>query len=212
VSAFSRRFGDPGRKRKGTPADLLIIGLGNPGPQFDGTRHNVGAAVVQELADRAGARLRKSKARALTAGVLMNDKRVVLAFPQTFMNNSGESVRLLVRGYSIQEANHIVIVHDELDLETGRLRLKEGGGLAGHNGLRSITQHIGTTEYVRLRIGIGRPPTSQSGADYVLRRPGRAEKAELDSAVQRAADAVELVTEVGVDAAMATVNQRPNSI
>ncbi len=212
MSAFSRRFGDPGRKRKGTPADLLIIGLGNPGLQFAGTRHNVGAAVVQELADRAGTRLKKSKARALTAGVLMNDKRVVLAFPQTFMNNSGESVRLLVRGYGIQEANHIVIVHDELDLETGRLRLKEGGGLAGHNGLRSITQHIGTTEYVRLRIGIGRPPASQSGADYVLRRPGRAEKAELDAAVQRAADAVELVTEVGVDTAMATVNQRPGSI
>ena len=209
MSAFSRRFGDPGRKRKGTPADLLIVGLGNPGSQFEGTRHNVGAAVVQELADRAGARLRKSKARALTAGVLMNDKRVVLAFPQTFMNNSGESVRLLVRGYGIQEANHIVIVHDELDLETGRLRLKEGGGLAGHNGLRSITQHIGTTEYVRLRIGIGRPPASQSGADYVLRRPGKAEQRELDAAVQRAADAVELLTEVGAEAAMATVNRRP---
>lgn len=212
MSAFSRRFGDPGRKRKGTPADLLIIGLGNPGPQFEGTRHNVGAAVVQELAGRAGTRLKKSKARALTAGVLMNDKRVVLAFPQTFMNNSGESVRLLVRGYGIQEANHIVIVHDELDLETGRLRLKEGGGLAGHNGLRSITQHIGTTEYVRLRIGIGRPPASQSGADYVLRRPGRAEQKELEAAVQRAADAVELLTEVGVEPAMASVNQRPKSV
>lgn len=209
MSAFSRRFGDPGRKRKGTPADLLIVGLGNPGSQFEGTRHNVGAAVVQELADRAGARLRKSKARALTAGVLMNDKRVVLAFPQTFMNNSGESVRLLVRGYGIQEANHIVIVHDEIDLETGRLRLKEGGGLAGHNGLRSITQHIGTTEYVRLRIGIGRPPASQSGADYVLRRPGKVEQQELEAAVQQAADAVELLTEVGVEAAMATVNRRP---
>lgn len=211
MSAFSRRFGDPGRKRKGTPADLLIIGLGNPGAQFEGSRHNVGAAVVQELAERAGARLKKSKARALTAGVLMHDKRVVLAFPQTFMNNSGESVRLLVKGFGIQEANHIVIVHDELDLETGRLRLKEGGGLAGHNGLRSITQHIGTTEYVRLRIGIGRPPTSQSGADYVLRRPGKAEQRELELAVQRAADAVEQLTEVGVEAAMETVNRRPNS-
>lgn len=208
MSAFSRRFGDPGRTRKGTPADLLIVGLGNPGEQFVGTRHNVGADVVRELADRAGARLRKSKARALTAGVLMHDKRVVLAFPQTFMNNSGESVRLLVRGYGIQEANHIVIVHDELDLDTGRLRLKEGGGLAGHNGLRSVTQHIGTTEYVRLRIGIGRPPASQSGADYVLRRAGKAEQQELDHAVQHAADAVELLTEVGVEAAMATVNRR----
>ena len=156
MSAFSRRLGEPGRK--GTPADLLVVGLGNPGDQFEGTRHNLGAAVVQVLADRAEARLRKTKARALAAGVLMNDNRVVLAFPLTFMNHSGEAVRLLVRSYGIQEANHIVIIHDELDLESGRLRLKAGGGLAGHNGLRSVTQHIGTTEYIRLRIGIGRPP------------------------------------------------------
>lgn len=206
MSAFSRRLGEPGRK--GTPADLLVVGLGNPGDQFEGTRHNLGAAVVQVLADRAEARLRKTKARALAAGVLMNDKRVVLAFPLTFMNHSGEAVRLLVRSYGIQEASHIVIIHDELDLDVGRLRLKEGGGLAGHNGLRSITQHIGTTEYVRLRIGVGRPPASQVGSEYVLRKPGKAEKVELDAAVEAAADAVELLTEVGVEPAMATVNRR----
>ncbi|MGI9595363.1 MAG: aminoacyl-tRNA hydrolase [Acidimicrobiales bacterium] len=206
MSAFSRRLGEPGRK--GTPADLLIIGLGNPGDQFEGTRHNLGAEVIQVLADRAEARLRKTKARALAAGVLMNDKRVVLAFPLTFMNHSGEAVRLLVRSYGIQEASHIVIVHDELDLEVGRLRLKEGGGLAGHNGLRSITQHIGTTEYVRLRIGIGRPPASQVGSEYILRKPGKAERVELNAAVEAAADAIELLTDVGVEAAMATVNRR----
>ncbi len=206
MSAFSRRLGNPGRK--GTPADLLIVGLGNPGDQFEGTRHNVGADVVAELADRAGARLRKTKARALATGILLNDKRIVLAFPQTFMNNSGESVRLLVRSFGIQEANHIVIVHDELDLDVGRLRLKEGGGLAGHNGLRSITQHLGTTEYVRLRIGVGRPPASQSGADYLLRRPSKEHRAILDQAVIDAADALELMTEVGVEATMAQVNRR----
>lgn len=206
MSAFSRRLGEPGRK--GTPADLLVVGLGNPGDQFEGTRHNLGADVVQLLADRAEARMRKTKARALAAGVLMNEKRVVLAFPLTFMNHSGEAVRLLVRSYGIQEASHIVIIHDELDLDVGRLRLKEGGGLAGHNGLRSITQHIGTTEYVRLRIGVGRPPASQVGSEYVLRKPGKAEKVELDAAVGAAADAVELLTEVGVEAAMATVNRR----
>lgn len=206
MSAFSRRLGEPGRK--GTPADLLIVGLGNPGEQFEGTRHNLGADVIQLLAARAEARLRKTKARALAAGVLMNDKRVVLAFPLTFMNHSGEAVRLLVRSYGIQEASHIVIVHDELDLDVGRLRLKEGGGLAGHNGLRSITQHIGTTEYVRLRIGIGRPPASQVGSEYILRKPGKAERVELNAAVEAAADAIELLTEVGVEAAMATVNRR----
>ncbi|MEM9563344.1 MAG: aminoacyl-tRNA hydrolase [Actinomycetota bacterium] len=209
MSAFSRRLG--GQGRKGTPADLLIIGLGNPGQQFEGTRHNLGADVVEVLAERAGTRLRKTKARALAAGVLMSDQRVVLAFPQTFMNNSGESVRMLVRSYGIQEANHIVIVHDEIDLDVGRLRLKAGGGLAGHNGLRSITQHIGTTEYIRLRIGVGKPPPSQEVSEYVLRRPGKAEQANLDVAVQEAADAIELLTEVGVDQAMASVNRRTRS-
>ncbi len=206
MSAFSRRLGEPGRK--GTPADLLFVGLGNPGEQFDQTRHNVGAAVIENFAKRSDARLRKTKARALAAGVLMNDKRIVLAFPQTFMNNSGESVRLLVRSFGVKEPHHIVIVHDELDLEPGRLRLKQGGGMAGHNGLKSITQHLGTTDYVRLRIGVGRPPASQQGADYVLRRPGRAEKVVLDEAVEDATDALELLVEVGIDGAMAQINRR----
>ncbi len=206
MSGFSRRLG--GRERKGTPADLLVVGLGNPGEQFEGTRHNLGADVVQVLAERAGTRLRKTKARALAAGVLMSEQRVVLAFPLTFMNHSGEAVRKLARAYGIQEANHIVIIHDELDLEVGRLRLKAGGGLAGHNGLRSITQHIGTTEYNRLRIGIGKPPASQVGKEFILRKPGKAEQEVLDTAVQEAADAIELLIEVGVDAAMARVNRR----
>ena len=207
MSQFARRLGKPGRK--GTPADLLVVGLGNPGEQFGGTRHNVGAAVVDVLAHRADTRLRKTKARAFAAGVLMNDLRVVLAFPQTFVNNSGEAVRLLVQSYGIQEAHHIVIVHDELDLETGRLRLKAGGGLAGHNGLRSITNHLGTTEYIRLRIGVGKAPISQSGADWVLRRPGKADREILDDAVERAADAIDQLTSEGVERTMSTVNRRP---
>lgn len=209
MSQFARRLGRP--DRKGTPADLLVVGLGNPGEQFEGTRHNVGAAVVAELAARAGTGLRKTKARALAAGVLMSDQRVVLAFPQTFMNNSGEAVRLLVQSYGIQEAHHIVVIHDELDLESGRLRLKAGGGLAGHNGLRSITNHLGTTEYIRLRIGVGKPPPSTAGAEWVLRRPGKAEKEVLDDAVQRAADAIEQLTADGVERTMVDVNRRPPS-
>ncbi len=201
-------MGKPGRK--GTPADVLVVGLGNPGEQFVGTRHNVGAAVVETLAARADTRLRKTKARALAAGVLMSDKRVVLAFPQTFMNNSGEAVRLLVQSYGIQEPDHIVIVHDELDLEAGRLRLKAGGGLAGHNGLRSVTSHLGTTEYVRLRIGVGKPPISMAGGDWVLRRPGKADREVLDVAVEQAADAIEQLVAEGVERTMATVNRRPS--
>jgi PTH1 family peptidyl-tRNA hydrolase len=206
VSQFARRLGSP--DRRGTPADLLVVGLGNPGQQFEGTRHNVGAAVIDRLADRADTRLRKTKARALAAGVLMGEKRGVIAFPQTFMNNSGEAVRLLVRSYGIQEAHHIIVVHDELDLETGRLRLKEGGGLAGHNGLRSITNHLGTTEYVRLRIGVGKPPASQHGSEWVLRRPSKADQEILETAVEKAADAVEQLTAEGVERTMATVNRR----
>ena len=209
MSQFARRLGKPGRK--GTPADLLVVGLGNPGPQFEGTRHNVGAAVVEVLAERAGTRLRKTKARALAAGVLMSGKRVVLAFPQTYVNNSGEAVRLLVKSYGIQEAHHIVIVHDELDLEMGRLRLKAGGGLAGHNGLRSVTNHLRTTEYIRLRIGVGKPPISYSGSDWVLRRPSKTDQEVLDDAVERAADAIEQLVAEGVERTMATVNRRPAS-
>lgn len=206
MSQFARRLGRP--DRKGTPADLLVVGLGNPGEQFEGSRHNVGAAVVETLAGRAGTRLRKTKARAMAAGVLLSDKRVVLAFPQTFMNNSGEAVRLLVQSYGIQEAHHIVVVHDELDLECGRLRLKAGGGLAGHNGLRSITNHIGTTEYIRLRIGVGKPPASMTGADWVLRRPTKADGELIDVAVERAADAIEQLAADGVERTMAEVNRR----
>ncbi len=152
--------------------------------------------------------MRKSKARSLVAGVLMSDKRVVLSFPQTFMNNSGEAVRLLVKSYGVQEAHHIVIIHDELDLDVGRLRLKAGGGLAGHNGLRSITNHLGTTEDIRLRIGVGKPPPPQAGSDWVLRRPGKAERETLAVAVERAADAVEQLVAEGVERAMANVNRR----
>jgi len=206
MSQFSRRLGSEGRK--GTPADLLVVGLGNPGDQFEGTRHNIGADVVRLLASRNQRELKRTKSRALATGVVVAGKRVVLAFPQTFMNNSGESVRMLARSSGIQEPEHIVIVHDELDLETGRLRLKAGGGLAGHNGLRSITSHLGTTEYVRLRVGVGRPPTSQNGAEWVLRRPGKADQKVLDDAMERAADAVELVIANGIDSAMAVVNRR----
>lgn len=203
----------PGRQqeRRGTPADLLVVGLGNPGTEFEGTRHNVGADTVALLARRHGEALRKGKERALTAEVRIAGKRVALAFPLTYMNLSGESVQLLLRRYGVTEGHQLVVVHDELDLELGRLKLKQGGGLAGHNGLRSITQHLGTTDYVRLRIGIGRPPGSKTGADYVLRRPGKAEQARVEEAVAAAADAVERVAEVGVDAAMNEVNRRPET-
>lgn len=198
-------------KRKGPPADFLVVGLGNPGPEFEGTRHNVGADVAEVLADRAGTRLRKAKTRSLVASVSMAGRRVVLAFPQTYMNRSGEAVQLLVRSYGVEKPENVLIIHDELDLDVGQLRLKIGGGMAGHNGLRSITKNLGTTSFMRLRIGIGRPPSSRSVSDYVLRRPGKSDSLVLAEAIEAAADGVELVVSEGIDAAMATVNRRSKS-
>ena len=209
MSLLSRR---PGDKRRGTPSDFLIVGLGNPGAEFEGTRHNVGADCVDALAARHGKRLEKSKERAFVAEIVLAGKRVALAFPQTFMNNSGDSVRLLARRHGIETGDQLVIVHDELDLDLGRLKLKQGGGMAGHNGLKSVTQHVGTTDFARLRIGVGKPPPSQAGRDYVLRRPSKADHAELAIALERGADALEQLVVDGVDATMAVVNRRPDPL
>src|SRR5689334_4812170 len=128
-------------ERTGTPADLLVVGLGNPGDEYKRTRHNVGADVVDMLAERHGGRLRKSKERALVDEVRIDGKRVALAIPLTYMNDSGDALRLLARRYGVEPAQ-IVVVHDELDLPVASLRVKSGGGLAGHNGLRSIKSHL----------------------------------------------------------------------
>ena len=203
------RSGRPPKERSGEPAALLVVGLGNPGREFAGTRHNVGFMVIEALVDRHGGNLRRSRQEALVAEVRMGGTRVALAMPQTFMNESGRSVGQLVRRHGIDDPTHLVIVHDELDLSPGALRLKAGGGLAGHNGLRSITQHLGTQDYLRVRIGVGKPPDARRGAEHVLRRPGRAESAEVRIAVAEAADAVEAILADGIDEAMGRYNVRP---
>jgi PTH1 family peptidyl-tRNA hydrolase len=192
--------------RRGTPADLLVVGLGNPGAEYAHTRHNVGAEAVELLAARHGGRLRATKEQALVAEVHIGSARVVLAFPQTFMNDSGRSVGLLLRRHGIEDLAELVVIHDELDLQPGRVKLKQGGGLAGHNGLKSIKAHLHSDAFRRVRIGVGKPPGRQSGADYVLRRLGKADQAELDVAIAEAADAVESILHDGFDAAMNRVN------
>ncbi|MHB8467365.1 MAG: aminoacyl-tRNA hydrolase [Acidimicrobiales bacterium] len=194
-------------RRSGTPADLLVVGLGNPGAEFDGTRHNAGADTVALLASRHGGRLRSGKEHALAGDVRIGTKRVALAFPQTYMNDSGRSVIGLVRRYGIEDLGHLVVVHDELDLPLGRIQVKEGGGLAGHNGLRSLRDHLHTAEFVRVRIGIGKPPGRKEGVDHVLGRPTKSERSSLAVSVEEAADAVEMILHDGVAAAMNQFNQ-----
>jgi PTH1 family peptidyl-tRNA hydrolase len=204
--AFGPRNSEP---RRGTPADLLVVGLGNPGKEYEGTRHNVGFDVVELLARRHNGRLKAGKERALVDEVRIDGQRVALAMPTTFMNLSGESVAPLVRRFGITDNAALVIVHDELDLATGVVRVKVGGGLAGHNGLRSIKAHLHADDFVRVRIGVGKPASKEQGADHVLKRVGKADRELLAIAIEIAADAIEAIVREGTDAAMNSVNSRP---
>jgi len=184
-----------------------VVGLGNPGAEFERTRHNLGAETVQLLAERRGLKLRSEKGtRSLTATTRVVGKQVVLAVPQTYMNESGQAVAALLRRYRVPDVGDMVVVHDELDLPSGRVKVKVGGGTAGNNGIRSVHAHVHDPGYVRVRIGIGKPPGRSTGTDYVLHRPGRAERDTLDVAVQVAADAVEVIAAEGVAAAMQRFN------
>ena len=192
-------------------ADWLVVGLGNPGSEYRGSKHNLGAEVIDILAARHGGKLALAKKeRALVDVVRVDGQRVALAFPQTFMNLSGESVKPLLRRHEIEDLHRLVVVHDELDLEPGRLKVKVGGGLAGNNGLRSIKAHLHSDDFVRIRLGIGKPPGGKErGADHVLSRVSKRDREEFDIVVQEAADAVELMVTASVDRAMERYNQRP---
>lgn len=183
-----------------------MVGLGNPGEKYEGTRHNLGVEVVRELALRHNGTLKKAREAALVSELRVGDFRVAVAFPQTFMNRSGESVRPLVRRHGIDDIDRLVIVHDELDLDPGRLKVKVGGGLAGHNGLRSIRDHLKTTDFLRVRLGIGRPPEYMGTAEWVLKRPGRDARDLLDDAVERATDACEALLTDSPEAVMNRYN------
>jgi PTH1 family peptidyl-tRNA hydrolase len=186
--------------------DALVVGLGNPGKEYARTRHNVGEETIQLLASRADARLKSGRDRALVADARIAGKRVVLAFPTTYMNESGQAVGALMRRHKLTEPGRLIVVHDELDLAPGTVRVKVGGGLAGNNGLRSIVQHVHTHDFVRIRIGIGKPPSKERGAHHVLSRIPLAEREALDVAIQLAADAVEVLVTDGADAAMQRFN------
>jgi PTH1 family peptidyl-tRNA hydrolase len=178
----------------------LAAGLGNPGPSYAGNRHNAGYLTADVLAARAKVRFRAGKFRALAADGRLAGLGVLIVKPLTFMNESGIAVAGISR-YHRLDPEHIVVVHDELDLPFGTIRLKRGGGDNGHNGLRSVTAHLGTREYYRVRIGIGRPPGRMDPAAYVLRDFSAADRNELPFVLDRAADAVEALLADGLAAA-----------
>jgi PTH1 family peptidyl-tRNA hydrolase len=193
--------------RRGTPADAVVVGLGNPGEEYAGSRHNVGAAAVELLAGRHGGQLRKGKERARSCEVHIGERRVALAVPLTYMNDAGMAVRPLVRRYGVTP-DQLVVVHDELDLPVAGLQVKSGGGLAGHNGLRSIVAHLHDDAFQRVRIGVGKPATKERGADHVLHPFGKRERDEIAVMLEEAADAVETIVTEGVEAAMNRYNTR----
>lgn len=183
----------------------LVVGLGNPGPRYAATRHNAGFLVVELLAERVGGRFKAHKGRCDIVETRIAGRPVVLVKPKSFMNSSGGPIVSISRFYKVP-VEQITIVHDDLDLPFGTLRIKRGGGDGGHNGLRSATSALGSKDYARVRFGIGRPPGRQDPADYVLREFAAAERKEVPFLVDRAADAVEVLLAQGLEAAQNQFN------
>jgi len=193
--------------RRGSTSILVLLGLANPGDEYAGSRHNVGGDAVRRLAQRRGASLTlERRQRALIATIASPRGPVTLAVPTTFMNESGAALPPLLTRTSLDDLTRLIVVHDDLDLAPGRLQLRHGGGLAGHNGLRSLTQVLGTQDFGRLRIGIGRPERKEQVTDWVLRRPAGARAAQLALDVERAADALETLVDSTFDVAQRQIN------
>jgi PTH1 family peptidyl-tRNA hydrolase len=192
------------RGEEASSLDLLVAGLGNPGREYAGNRHNVGWAVVDELARRHGGSFR-SKFSGVLAEVRLDGARVALLKPETYMNESGRSIAAAARFFKVRP-DALLVVHDDVDLEHGRLQARAGGGLAGHNGLRSLAQHVGTADFLRLRVGVGRPGRGdpRSVSDWVL--SNFAAEDDADGLTARAADAVEAVAREGLDVAQRHFN------
>lgn len=185
---------------RGSRPGYVIVGLGNPGPAYARTRHNVGAELVEGLGRSCGADLKRTRGQARVAEVELEGHAVVLAIPTTYMNDSGRPIARLVRKQGVAP-DRLVVVQDELDLPPGRVRLKAGGGTAGHNGLESIAASLRSRDFLRLRIGVGKPPSKAEGADHVLSKMPPEDRALIDAAIERGTEAILLLVSEGLDAA-----------
>ncbi len=183
----------------------LIVGLGNPGREYSETRHNIGFMLIDRLLVRLDGRMRRMQSKALVASVTRNDTKIILAKPQTFMNLSGQAIQGLVRFYKIPLEN-LIIAHDDLDLPFGTLRIRPGGGAGGQKGIKSTIQHLGTQDFPRLRLGIGRPPGRMDAAAYVLQDFAKGDAQILSETLDRAADAAISFIDFGLDKAMNEFN------
>jgi len=226
MAAIKRLFGSF-RSSRGKKSDAeshssiqwVVAGLGNPGEEYSRSRHNSGFMTIDRIAKAKGVELSRRRFKGITAEITLAEKPAILVKPQTFYNLSGECISDLL-GYFKISPNHLIVVHDELDLEAGRLRMKQGGGDAGNRGVRSIAESLGTTDFIRVRIGIGRPPgftiemepgrqpKTEENKDYLLRPMTAAERQALTPLLDRAAIAVEAIASDGLEAAMNRYNQR----
>jgi peptidyl-tRNA hydrolase, PTH1 family len=196
-----------------------VAGLGNPGEQYSRSRHNAGFMTIDRIAKAKGVEFGRHRFKGVTAEIVLAEQPALLVKPQTFYNLSGECVSALL-GYFKIPPEHLIVVHDELDLEAGRLRIKQGGGDAGNRGVRSIAESLGTTDFIRVRIGIGRPPgyldeiepdpsaKTEDNKDYLLRPMTSAERQALDPLLERAVSAIEAIAANGLEAAMNRYNRR----
>ncbi len=205
---FRRREPHSDAESTGTRSERwIVVGLGNPGSRYAGNRHNVGAMVLEEMVGDRGAKLKSHKSGCLVAEAFESGARLVLARPTSYMNESGRPVAQLLRFYK-EEPARLIVVHDELDIPFGEIRIKVGGGTAGNNGVKSVAQHLGTKDFVRVRFGISRPPGRQDAADYVLTDFSKAERARLTELISEAKNAVDRIVTTGVERAMNEVNTR----
>ena len=195
------------RKLSTTHNQLLIVGLGNPGKKYENTRHNVGFQALDHFALKHEERFQRTKELSLCSEIRINNEKIILAKPTTFMNESGLAVQQLIRRYGIKNLDKLLIIHDELDLKPGILKLKLYGGLAGHNGLKSISKHLKSNDFARLRIGVGKPSQGQVGKNYVLKPPSRTDKIKIDTCIKRTTDVIEAILVNGYEATMNEFNR-----